>query len=54
MIFHYVAELDATPDIKPSANIATAEWFSFDQLPPASEVAHHGWALHTLKAISAQ
>ena len=53
LIFHYVAEFAEPPDVTPSEDVAAAGWFALDALPPASEVAHHGWARQTLDAIAA-
>ncbi len=49
--FHCLAELDATPKLKPSKDVATAEWFPVNGLPPKLEVAHHGWALTVLSRM---
>jgi ADP-ribose pyrophosphatase YjhB (NUDIX family) len=49
--FHHVAELSSMPDIAPGAGVTFAEWFPLDNLPPRSEVAHHGWALSVLKRM---
>jgi ADP-ribose pyrophosphatase YjhB (NUDIX family) len=53
LVFHYVADLDEPPALAPSPDVSAAEWFALDQLPPASEVAHHGWALRILRAVVA-
>ncbi|MFQ5933909.1 MAG: NUDIX hydrolase, partial [Dehalococcoidia bacterium] len=45
LTFHYRVDLDETPDLAPSSDVAKAEWFSLDNLPDQSDVAHHGWAL---------
>ena len=50
--FHYVAELDRAPVVKPSEDLAAAEWFDLGKLPPKSDVAHHGWALQVLARIA--
>jgi ADP-ribose pyrophosphatase YjhB (NUDIX family) len=49
--FHHLAELASTPELRPAPDIAAAEWFPLDGLPPRSEVAHHGWALTVLKKM---
>jgi ADP-ribose pyrophosphatase YjhB (NUDIX family) len=46
--FHYLAELADAPKVQPSEDVAEAEWFSLNELPPKAEVAHHGWALTIL------
>ena len=51
MSFHHVAELPSRPDVQPADDLAAAEWFQLDALPPRSEVAHHGWALSVLKRM---
>lgn len=50
--FHHVAELPAIPELQPSGDLAAAEWFALDALPPRSEVAHRGWALNVLKQMA--
>src|SRR5215218_7159006 len=48
LIFHFRGSLpEATPPTQ-GDNVAAAQWFSLDDLPPAEEVAHHGWALDVL------
>jgi ADP-ribose pyrophosphatase YjhB (NUDIX family) len=51
MSFHHKAELPARPELRPAADVAVAEWFPLDELPPRAEVAHHGWALSVLKRM---
>lgn len=51
MSFHYKTELASTPELTPSDDLRSVEWFPLDQLPDRSEVAHHGWALTTLREI---
>ena len=53
LIFHYVARLDAPAPVEPHANVAAAEWFPLDALPPAAEVAHEGWGLEVLGRVLA-
>ncbi|MDZ4713338.1 MAG: NUDIX domain-containing protein [bacterium] len=48
LIFHYKAEADELPEVKPSEDIETFQWFGLNDLPGESEVAHHGWALFTI------
>jgi len=52
LVFHYEAELDKIPVLNPSKDLEIAEWFALDILPPQNEVAHHGWALGIIKAIT--
>ena len=51
LIFHYEARMDAEPALIPGANVAAAEWFELDALPPAAEQAHDGWAGETLGRV---
>jgi ADP-ribose pyrophosphatase YjhB (NUDIX family) len=51
LVFHYVGELDAPVEIRPGKNVAAAEWFPVDALPPARQVAHGGWALDVLQQM---
>ena len=52
LIFHYVTTLDAPLPVAPAGNVAAAEWFPLDALPPRSEIAHDGWAVEVLDALS--
>ena len=49
--FHHLARLPDTPAIEPRPDVVAAEWFALDQLPPRDQVAHHGWALFTLRKM---
>ena len=51
LIFHYNVELPEASEIPTSGNIAEAKWFSLEGLPPADEVAHHGWALDVIAKV---
>jgi NUDIX domain len=51
MSFHSKADLERKPRLWPSDALASAEWFELGKLPPRNEVAHHGWALHTLETM---
>jgi len=53
VVFHYVASLDEPAPVDPRGNVAEAAWFPLDELPPASEVAHHGWGLEVLGRVLA-
>lgn len=52
IIFHYKAEFENAPEIKPSGDIASFEWFDLNELPDKKEVAHHGWAIYTIQEIT--
>ena len=54
MTFHYRAALRRAVEVSPAGNVAAAEWFNFAKLPDVDAVAHHGWALETLKAMRAR
>ncbi len=49
--FHYAAEVNGVPSLHPSDDVSAAQWFTLKKLPPASQVAHHGWALGTIRRI---
>jgi ADP-ribose pyrophosphatase YjhB (NUDIX family) len=51
LIFHYVAALDAAVPVEPQGNVAAADWFPLEELPPESETAHHGWPLEVLERV---
>lgn len=51
MSFHYKAELEKTPTIRASEDIKSSEWFPVQKLPDQKEVAHHGWAISTLREM---
>ena len=53
LVFHYVAGLPEPVGVQASGNIAAAEWFPFDSLPDAAELAHHGWARDVLGRVLA-
>jgi ADP-ribose pyrophosphatase YjhB (NUDIX family) len=53
LIFHFVGTLEELPEIAAGENVAAAQWFPRTELPDASEVGHHGWALQTLDRILA-
>jgi ADP-ribose pyrophosphatase YjhB (NUDIX family) len=48
LVFHYQGTLIDDQEIRPGENVAAASWFSLGELPPASEVAHEGWAIEVL------
>ncbi len=51
IVFHYKAN-DISPQIIiPSEDLESIEWFDSGSLPDKKEVAHHGWALYTIKEI---
>ena len=47
--FHYRSAIEV--EFTPGEDIAEAKWFPLDALPPKDDVAHHGWALTTLKKM---
>jgi ADP-ribose pyrophosphatase YjhB (NUDIX family) len=51
LIFHYRASLAKPAPIAAGNNVAAAEWFSLDALPPDSEMAHEGWGREVLRAM---
>ena len=51
LIFHYAATASASPESTPGQNVRALEWFPIDQLPPAEQVGHGGWALETLQQV---
>jgi ADP-ribose pyrophosphatase YjhB (NUDIX family) len=51
LAFHYVTQFETLPEITMSNDIDSFEWFYLDQLPLRAEVAHHGWALDTIREI---
>jgi ADP-ribose pyrophosphatase YjhB (NUDIX family) len=54
LVFHFVAETTRAVELQPGANVAAAEWFDLDALPPADEQAHDGWAGEVLVRIRAE
>lgn len=51
LIFHFSGRLPQAAEVSRGANVAAAEWFPLEALPPADEVAHGGWGLETLAKI---
>lgn len=51
LAFHYRADLARAPAVEAGPNVASAEWFPRSRLPPAFDVAHHGWAREILAAM---
>ena len=49
MSFHYLARLSGKPELRTSDDLAAAQWFRRDALPPRDEVSHHGWALDVME-----
>ena len=49
--WHYRLDLPQPPPLKPGAPVGEARWFASEDLPSASNVAHHGWALRILRAL---
>ena len=48
LVFHYVSQLDRKPTARGQGNVADAQWFKVDELPPPEELAHHGWPAEVL------
>jgi len=53
MTFHYRAAMKRAFEVSATGNVGAAEWFKLTKLPDIDAVAHHGWALETLKAMRA-
>ena len=51
LIFHFRGSLPEAAPPTQGDNVAAAGWFALDSLPPAEEVAHHGWAFETLAKV---
>jgi ADP-ribose pyrophosphatase YjhB (NUDIX family) len=51
LAFHFVIQFEKLPDIDMSKDIDSFDWFYLDQLPARADVAHHGWALNTIREI---
>jgi ADP-ribose pyrophosphatase YjhB (NUDIX family) len=49
LVFHYRAEIQDESAVKGSPDLQSCEFFALDNLPDKKEVAHHGWALYTIK-----
>lgn len=54
MSFHYRADLDRIPEKPQSDGLASADWFPLRNPPDRSEVAHHGWALSTIRELTSR
>ena len=50
--FHYKVDLDEQPELKPSPELVSAEWFDVSKPPDRSDVAHNGWGLSTLRELA--
>jgi uncharacterized protein YndB with AHSA1/START domain/ADP-ribose pyrophosphatase YjhB (NUDIX family) len=51
LVFHYAVKIDSKPDIRSLPDIAEVKWFDVKSLPPKKDIAHGGWALHTVEEI---
>jgi ADP-ribose pyrophosphatase YjhB (NUDIX family) len=51
IIFHYVGRVSRTFSPRLGRNVSDAKWFRLARLPRASDVAHHGWALQTIRKV---
>jgi len=54
LAFHHRLDFDTDPAIRPSADLLAAEWFALSRLPPKTDVAHRGWALTTIRKLTAE
>ncbi len=52
LAFHFVADVSEPAAVSPGEGIASLQWFSLSQLPERNAVAHHGWALDVISAIT--
>jgi ADP-ribose pyrophosphatase YjhB (NUDIX family) len=53
IVFHYRGRLERAEALRAGKNVADLEWFPLDALPPAEEVAHHGWAINVIGKMTA-
>jgi ADP-ribose pyrophosphatase YjhB (NUDIX family) len=51
LIFHYRAAGTVPDPVQAGPNVAAAEWFMLDALPPDAEQAHQGWARDVLSRL---
>jgi ADP-ribose pyrophosphatase YjhB (NUDIX family) len=51
LIFHYAGTLAQATGSVAGRNVKAIEWFAFNHLPEADEVAHGGWGLETLRTV---
>jgi len=49
LVFHFMAEVAEPVLVQPHGNIAAAQCFPVDALPPADQLAHDGWAADVLE-----
>jgi ADP-ribose pyrophosphatase YjhB (NUDIX family) len=49
LIFHHRLAIERRPQIRPSSALAEARWFDLNELPPADQIAHGGWALELVE-----
>lgn len=52
MVFHYKAEIALADEIRISKDIIEYDWFNVKNLPDKKEIAHNGWAMYTIRAIT--
>ena len=52
LIFHFRADRDWADEPFTSREVAEARWFPLDALPASAEVAHGGWALDLIAAMT--
>ena len=53
LVFHYRADVPAATLLALGPEVIAGEWFTLDDLPPASEVGHEGWGLDTIREVTA-
>jgi ADP-ribose pyrophosphatase YjhB (NUDIX family) len=53
LVFHYVGGLAEPSPVAVVGNVAAAQWFELDALPPPSEVGHGGWCLEVIGRVLA-
>lgn len=52
LVFHFRSEPGLPPTVVPGKNVAVAEWFSLDGLPPMEDTAHEGWTLDIVRRVA--
>jgi len=52
LIFHFRADVKKAHAVPITGNVAAAEWFDLKNLPDPATVAHHGWAVDVLRALT--
>lgn len=52
LIFHFKAQRSRLETPRASSEVAEARWFALSDLPAREDVAHEGWALDLIEAMS--